>query len=128
MSTQQNDFGKLEFRFSFFTQKYEESIAFYKDMLKLPVVYKWNRGFNDSGYLFKAASGHIVVLQSATKQVEPLIDAVLLIEVANFEKQYAFCKKQGVNIVQEIQKREWGDRDFKVTDPNRLIIGFYSRN
>ncbi len=117
-----------EFRFSFFTQKYNESISFYRDMLQLPVVYNWNRGFNDSGYLFKAASGHIVVLQSATKQVEPLMDAVLLIEVDDIEKQYEFCRKQGVNIVQEIQKREWGDRDFKVEDPNRLILGFYSGN
>ena len=117
----------MEFRFSFFTQKYKESIVFYKDILKLPVVYSWNRGFNDSGYLFKAASGHMVVLQSATKQVEPLMDAVLLIEVEDLDKQYNFCKEQGVEIVQEIQKREWGDKDFKIVDPNRLVLGFYSR-
>ena len=121
-----NNNSKMEFRFSFYTQKYKESIAFYKDILKLPVVYNWNRGFNDSGYLFKAASGHIVVLQSATKQVEPLMDAVLLIEVDDLDKQYNFCKEQGVEIVQEIQKREWGDKDFKVVDPNRLVLGFYS--
>ena len=117
----------MEFRFSLFTQKYRESIAFYKDILKLPVVNSWNRGFNDSGYLFKAASGHIVVLQSATKQVEPLVDAVILIEVEDLDSQYDFCRKQGVEIVQEIQKREWGDRDFKVVDPNRLVLGFYSK-
>ncbi len=117
----------MEFRFSFFTQKYRESIVFYKDTLKLPVVNSWNRGFNDSGYLFKAASSHIVVLQSATKQVEPLIDAVILIEVEDLDSQYDFCRKQGVEIVQEIQKREWGDRDFKVVDPNRLVLGFYSK-
>ena len=121
-----NDNNKMEFRFSFFTQKYKESISFYKDILKLPVVNSWNRGFNDSGYLFKAASGHMVVLQSATKQVEPLMDAVLLIEVEDLDKQYSFCKEQGVEIVQKIQRREWGDKDFKVVDPNRLILGFYS--
>jgi len=119
--------NKMEFRFSFFTQKYNETIKFYKDILQLPVVGNWNRGFNDSGHLFKAASGHIVVLQSATKQVEPLVDAVLLIQVENIEKQYMFCKDQGIEIIQEIQKREWGDKDFKVVDPNRLILGFYSR-
>lgn len=122
-----NDSSKLEFRFSFYTQKYKESIAFYRDILKLPVVNSWNRGFNDSGYLFKAASCHMVVLQSATKQVEPLMDAVLLIEVEDIDKQYDFCKEQGVEIVQEILKREWGDRDFKIVDPNRLVLGFYSR-
>ena len=118
----------MEFRFSFFTQKFKETVEFYKDSLQLPVVDHWNRGFNDSGYLFKAASGHMVVLQSATKQVEPLMDAVLLIQVEDLDKQYDFCKENGVEIVQDIQKREWGDRDFKIMDPNRLILGFYSRN
>ena len=117
----------MEFRFSFFTQKYKESITFYKDILKLPVAHSWNRGFNDSGYLFKAASGHMVVLQSATKQVEPLMDAVLLIEVEDLDKQYEFCSNQKIEIVQKIQKREWGDRDFKIVDPNRLVLGFYSK-
>ncbi len=122
------DNNQMEFRFSFFTQKFKETIEFYKDILQLPVVDHWNRGFNDSGYLFKAASGHMVVLQSATKQVEPLMDAVLLIQVEDLDKQYDFCKENGVEIVQEIQKREWGDRDFKIMDPNRLVLGFYSNN
>ncbi len=121
------DKNQLEFRFSFYTQKFKETIAFYKDTLCLPVVGHWNRGFNDSGYLFKAASGHIVVLQSATKQVEPLMDAVLLIQVEDIDKQYQFCLAQEIEIVQDIQKREWGDRDFKIIDPNRLVLGFYSR-
>ncbi len=121
------DNTQMEFRFSLFTQKFKETIAFYKDILQLPVVDSWNRGFNDSGYLFKAASGHIVILQSATKQVEPLMDAVLLIQVEDLDKQYQFCKDQGVELVQDIQKREWGDRDFKIIDPNRLVLGFYSR-
>lgn len=121
------DSKQMEFRFSFFTQKFKETIEFYRDILQLPVVENWNRGFNDSGYLFKAASGHMVVLQSATKQVEPLMDAVLLIQVDDLDKQYSFCKEKGVDIVQDIQKREWGDRDFKIMDPNRLVLGFYSR-
>ena len=121
------DKNQLEFRFSFFTQKFKETITFYKDILELPVVGSWNRGFNDSGYLFKAASGHIVVLQSATKQIEPLMDAVLLIQVEDLNKQYEFCREKGINIVQDIQKREWGDSDFKIIDPNRLVLGFYSK-
>ncbi len=121
------DNTQMEFRFSFFTQKFKETITFYKDTLQLPVVDSWNRGFNDSGCLFKAAGGHIVVLESATKQVEPLMDAVLLIQVEDLDKQFQFCKDQGIEVVQDIQKREWGDRDFKIIDPNRLVLGFYSR-
>ena len=118
--------GQLEFRFSFHTMKYQETIDFYRDLLAFPVVKTWNRGFNDSGHLFQAASGLIVVLQSATMQIEPLKDAVILIQVEDLDKFYADVKERGVSIVQEIQKREWGHRDFKMADPNGLILGFYS--
>ncbi len=116
----------LEFRFSFYTKKYAETIAFYADILKLPVVKTWNRGFNDSGHQFKAASGMMIVLQSATKQVEPLTDAVILIQVEDLDGYLQEVKGRGAPIVQEIVKREWGHRDFKISDPNGLIIGFYS--
>ena len=118
--------GQLEFRFSFHTMKYQETIDFYRDLLAFPVVKTWNRGFNDSGHLFQAASGLIVVLQSATMQIEPLKDAVILIQVKDLDRYYSDLKERGVSIVQEIQKREWGHRDFKIADPNGLILGFYS--
>ncbi len=118
--------GQLEFRFSFHTMKYQETIDFYRDLLAFPVVKTWNRGFNDSGHLFQAASGLIVVLQSATMQVEPLKDAVILIQVEDLDRYYSDLKERGVSIVQEIRKREWGHRDFKIADPNGLILGFYS--
>ncbi len=120
--------NSLEFRFSFHTRLYKETVAFYKDRLQFPVVKTWNRGFNDSGYLFQAASGLIVVLQSATMQVEPLKDAVLLIQVEDLDGYYAGLTERGVPVVQEIRKREWGHRDFKIVDPNGLIFGFYSEN
>ncbi len=63
------DNNQLEFRFSFFTQKFKETITFYKDLLQLPVVGNWNRGFNDSGYLFKAAGGHIVVAHQSVRNI-----------------------------------------------------------
>jgi len=118
--------SQLEFRFSFQTMKYSETIAFYTDVLGLPVVKTWNRGFNDSGHQFKAASGMIIVLQSATKQVEPLKDAVILIQVEDVDAYLKELRERGAPVVQEIVRREWGHRDFKISDPNGLIIGFYS--
>ncbi len=119
---------QMEFRFSFQTMKYSETISFYRDLLKFPVLKTWNRGFNDSGHLFKAASGMIVVLQSATKQVDPLKDALILIQVEDLDSYYQELKERGVPVVQDIVKREWGHRDFKISDPNGLILGFYSEN
>ncbi len=116
----------LEFRFSFHTMLYTETVEFYKELLRFPVVKTWNRGFNDSGHLFQAASGLIVVLQSATKQIEPLKDAVLLVQVEDLDRYCHDLKERGVSFVQEIQKREWGHRDFKIVDPNGLVLGFYS--
>lgn len=83
---------QMEFRFSFQTMKYSETISFYRDLLKFPVLKTWNRGFNDSGHLFKAASGMIVVLQSATKQVDPLKDALILIQVEDLDSYYQELK------------------------------------
>ena len=120
------DNNNLEFRFSFQTMKYSETISFYTDVLEFPVVKTWNRGFNDSGHQFKAASGMIIVLQSATKQVEPLANAVILIQVEDLDACFSRLKDKGAPIAQEIVKREWGHRDFKISDPNGLIIGFYS--
>lgn len=116
----------MEFRFSFHTMKYAETVKFYRDSLKFPVVHTWNRGFNDSGYLFQAASGLIVVLQSATKQIEPLKEAVILIQVEDLDLYYRELVEQKITITQEIIKREWGHRDFKISDPNGLVLGFYS--
>ena len=51
-----------QFRFAYFTPKYEETVAFYRQGLELPTIEAWDRTPDDRGTLFAAASGVIEVL------------------------------------------------------------------
>ena len=46
-----------EFRFFYFTNRYLETVAFYKDLLQLEVIRSWNRGLYDKGTIFKSPNG-----------------------------------------------------------------------
>jgi catechol 2,3-dioxygenase-like lactoylglutathione lyase family enzyme len=54
--------GKGQFRFAYFTPKYEETVAFYRQGLELQSIEAWDRTPDDRGTLFGAASGVIEVL------------------------------------------------------------------
>ena len=51
-----------QFRFCYFTAKYEETVAFYRDGLEFPLLESWDRNPDDRGSLFGAASGIIEVV------------------------------------------------------------------
>jgi catechol 2,3-dioxygenase-like lactoylglutathione lyase family enzyme len=53
-----------QFRFVFHTKDYESTVAFYQDGLELPILRRWDRGPDDQGVLFGAASGVIEVLKN----------------------------------------------------------------
>ncbi len=52
-----------QFRFSYFTPEYEATLAFYRDGLGFSILESWDRGLDDRGTLFGAASGVIEVLE-----------------------------------------------------------------
>ena len=54
--------GPGQFRFAYFTPLYEETLAFYRDGLGLPIAGSWDRNPADRGTIFGAASGLIEVL------------------------------------------------------------------
>ncbi len=43
-----------QFRFGYFTERYDETVAFYRDGLGLPVLESWDRDDTDRGVLFAA--------------------------------------------------------------------------
>jgi hypothetical protein len=51
-----------QFRFAYFTPEYASSVTFYRHGLELPILESWDRGPDDRGKLFGAASGIIEVL------------------------------------------------------------------
>ncbi|WP_158894100.1 VOC family protein [Amycolatopsis anabasis] len=94
-----------QFRFTYFTQDYETTVAFYRDGMALPIAGSWDRGGEDKGTLFAAASGFIeVLMRPASDDAEPLFDprppqgAFMVIEVDDVEQAYRRAVGNGLPI------------------------------
>ena len=122
-----------QFRFAYFTPKYEETLAFYREGLELPIIETWDRTSDDRGTLFGAASGVIELLAlPSSGQSDHLWDgrspqgAFMVIEVDQVESLYQRAIERGLPIQEELKEQPWGHRGFCVREPNGLTIYFFS--
>ena len=122
-----------QFRFAYFTPKYEETLAFYREGLELPTIGGWDRSPDDKGTLFGAASGVIEVLAlPESGQSDHLWDerppqgAFMVIEVAHVESLYQRAVERGLPIQEALKEQPWGHLGFCVRDPNGLTLYFFS--
>ncbi|HWM89510.1 MAG TPA: VOC family protein [Thermoanaerobaculia bacterium] len=121
-----------EFRFAYFTPKYQATVAFYREGLELPVLESWDRNPDDRGTLFAAASGIIEVLalpesgaSSHLWDQRPPQGAFMVIEVEDVEAQHRRAVENGLQITQELKNQSWGHRTFCVQDPNGITLYFF---
>lgn len=122
-----------QFRFAYFTGKYEETVAFYRDGLELYVLEEWDHGGGDRGTLLLAASGIIEVLalpahgalahQWDTRTPQ---GAFMAIEVEDVDACYVTIKQKQLPITREIADQSWGHRSFCATEPNGLTLYLFS--
>src|SRR5437899_4146136 len=106
--------GNGQFRFGYFTPKYEETVAFYRQGLGLPSIEAWDRAPDDRGTLFGAASGVIEVLAlPGNAQSDHLWDdrppqgAFMVIEVDQVESLYQSVVEKGLPIQRELEDQRW---------------------
>jgi catechol 2,3-dioxygenase-like lactoylglutathione lyase family enzyme len=125
--------GKGQFRFAYFTPRYEETVAFYREGLEFPTIEAWDRTPDDRGTLFSAASGVIEVLAlPGNSQSDHLWDdrppqgAFMVIEVDQVESLYQSAVEKGLPIQHELKDQAWGHRSFCVCEPNGLTLNFFS--
>jgi catechol 2,3-dioxygenase-like lactoylglutathione lyase family enzyme len=104
-----------EFRFVFFANDYESTLTFYRDGLELPIIGGWDRGPDDRGTLFQAASGIIEVIHPHGRELVPPQGAWLLFQVDNVDDWYQHVRTKGLRILQELTNQPWGHREFKLT-------------
>jgi uncharacterized glyoxalase superfamily protein PhnB len=125
--------GKGQFRFSYFTPKYNATVAFYRDDLQLAVLESWDRSADDRGTLFAAASGIIEVLlwseagSSHRWDDRPPQGAFMVIELPDVEQGYQSAVERGLPIQQHLTTQPWGHRSFCLREPNGLILYLFSR-
>jgi len=125
--------GKGQFRFSYFTPKYEETLAFYRQGLELPIIEAWDRSPDDRGTLFGVASGVIEVLalpgNTGSDHLwddRPPQGAFMVIEVEQVDSLYQRTVEMGLPIQEELKDQAWGHRSFCIREPNGLTLNFFS--
>lgn len=121
-----------QFRFCYFTPKYEETVAFYRDGLKLELVESWDRNPDDRGSLFQASGGIIEVVHRPNAPSSHLWDerppqgAMIVIEVDDVTDEYCRAKDNKLPIAEAMKDQSWGHRSFCVREPNGLFIYLFS--
>ena len=126
-----NDEGA--FRFTYFTNKYDETCHFYAEELGFNLEHSWDRNEHDKGSLFKAGKGLIEVMHIPADDAfkyEALDYRVpqgvfMCIQVFNVDELFGTYKSAGIPFKQEITSQSWGHRSFSVIEPNGLVLFFF---
>lgn len=123
------------FRFTYFTDKYQETYAFYQDKLGFELAHDWDRRAEDKGALFKAGFGLIEILHKSLEETEnPGLDyrapqgIFMCIQVWEIDDLYDLFKKQNIPFKQELTDQSWGHRTFSILEPNGLTLYFFQEN
>lgn len=113
-----------EFRYSYSTTLYSETVSFYKDLLQWEVYNSWDRGINEKGTIFKSPNrtGLIEILEGT---VNPTLQGELYIQVEDVDHFYEMIVKKNITIINPLSDTSYGHRNFKITDPNNLVIGLF---
>jgi len=121
-----------QFRVGYFARNYDATVAFYREGLELEVIESWDRGADDRGTLFAAASGVIEVLAAPAKgesfgafDARPPRGAFMVIESRDVEASYERAVAKQLPIKEPLTDQKWGHRSFCVTEPNGLILYFF---
>ena len=64
----------LEFRFYYFTRRYDETVAFYRDVLQLQVHRSWDHGPEARGTIFRAPNGSgLIEIEAGVSQGDTVL-------------------------------------------------------
>lgn len=110
-----------EFRFYYFTDTYETTVAFYRDVLQWEMIRSWSRP-DDKGTLFRSPNGSgIIEIEEGVKK--PVVSGGgLYIQVENVDEWYARAIQKKINIITPLSDTTYGHRSFKFADPNGMEI------
>jgi catechol 2,3-dioxygenase-like lactoylglutathione lyase family enzyme len=125
--------GRSEFRFTYFSPSYEETVAFYRDGLRFPILDSWDREGDDRGTTFVAASGLIEVLERpASAEAEHLFDsrppqgAFMVIEVEDVDAFHDQLMGRGIAVERGPLNQSWAHRSLLIREPNGLLLYFFT--
>lgn len=113
-----------EFRYYYFTPRYDDAVVFYRDLLGLEVVKAWDRGPDERGTIFLSPNGVGLLEVEAGQPSGPA--GGIYIEMEDVDGWYEKVTSRGVTIAQPLGDTSYGHRQFRIVDPAGLEIGFFS--
>ena len=123
---------KGKFRFAYYTDKYQKTYSFYKEVLQFTPGLSWDRSAHDKGALFEAGEGLIEILHRPdTAHQNPGLDyrspqgVYMCIQVWDIDTRYQDYKTKGIPFQQDIVDQAWGHRSFSIIEPNGLLLFFF---
>lgn len=103
-------------------------LAFYRDILRLPVKDAWDDG-HKRGAIFAVNSlvdlEIMGVGEGMTPDKPPPQHVRLKLMVTDIDAEYARLQAAGVDIIETLQDKSWGERTFGLQAPDGLLIYFY---
>lgn len=113
-----------EFRFYYFTSRYEETVAFYRDALGLEIFRSWDRGHAARGTVFRSPNG-VGLIEVEAGGAVPDIRGGFYIEVDDIDRWYGRVAKAGCPVLRALGDTEYGHRSFRTADPNGVEVTFF---
>jgi catechol 2,3-dioxygenase-like lactoylglutathione lyase family enzyme len=121
------------FRFTYFTDKYDQTWNFYEDKLGFHLEHSWDRSDQDKGALFQAGAGLIEILLFPNDESHKYAGldyrspqgVFMCIQVWDIDQRFERYKSLGLNFAQQITDQSWGHRSFSLVEPNGLILFFF---
>ena len=112
-----------EFRFYYFTPRYDETVAFYRDVLGLVVYTSWDRE-GDRGTIFRSPNG-IGFIEIENGESAPALAGGFYVEDADLDARYERVRAAGAPVRKELGVTSYGHRNFKTVDPNGIEVAFF---
>lgn len=115
-----------EFRFFYFTDRYDETVAFYRDGLGLEIYNSWDRAPMDKGTIFRfPETGGLIEIEKGTSS--PQLGGGLYFEVSDVWNWHGRLAETGVAVSGDPAMQSYGHINFSLQDPNGLILTIFQK-
>ncbi len=113
-----------EFRFYYFTPLYDETVAFYRDVLGFEAYRTWDQPGGERGTIFRVpGSGGLIEIEAGAAL--PALRGGFYLEVDDVDAWHERVRRAGGVIVRGLADTSYGHRNFKTLDPSGVEVAFF---
>jgi len=103
---------------------YEKAVSFYVDTLGFEIAFEWRNDPSDPVYMAIRRGTMLVHLSQYEDSGPPGQGRGMTLSVNDIEPWYERLQQKGAVFERELQRQDWGSRDFIVHDPfgNTIVV------